>query len=69
MKEFIQNNIEVFLMLVFVAIIGGLLTLLVGYSERTKSYYVDGDEVRITTDSNGNQYVIITDRGFLVDKD
>lgn len=53
--------------LAVMAIIGILLFVVGGYHTNNRVYQVDNKYVKLVTQEDGNQYVIISDYGFMVD--
>lgn len=55
------------MILTVMAIIGILLFIVGGYHANTRVYQIDNKYVKVVTQEDGNQYVIISDYGFMVD--
>lgn len=57
----------ILIILTVMVIIGILLFVVGGYHTNNRIYQVDNKYVKLVTQENGNQYVIISDYGFMVD--
>lgn len=57
----------ILIILTVMAIIGILFFVVGGYHTSNRIYQIDNKYVKIVTQEDGNQYVIISDYGFMVD--
>lgn len=57
----------ILIILTVMAIIGILFFVVGGYHTNNRIYQIDNKYVKIVTQEDGNQYVIISDYGFMVD--
>jgi len=57
----------ILIILTAMAIIGVVIFAVGGYYSRIRMYQVDNKYVKLFTQEDGNQYVIISDYGFMID--